>query len=73
MNKDLLLSKTTWGTIIAMVAMVATALGYDIGDQGMLVNTIVGVLGGAFALYGRVKAVTKITSVAGISVNKETP
>jgi hypothetical protein len=67
-SKDLLLSKTTWGTIVAMIAMVATALGYDIGDQGALVNAIIGVIGGGFAIYGRVVAVHKISSVAGVSI-----
>jgi len=66
MNKDLLLSKTTWGTIIGMLALIATAFGFDIGDQNNLVNLIVGILGGLFALYGRVKAVHKINSIAGI-------
>lgn len=71
MSKDLLTSKTTWGTLIAMVALIATGLGYDIGDQDELVNMIVGVLGGVLALYGRVQAVTPITSVAGIQVTKK--
>ena len=68
MNKELLTSKTTIGTLVAMAALIATGLGYDIGDQDELLNMIVGVLGGAFALYGRVKAVAPISSVAGIKI-----
>lgn len=70
MEKDLLTSKTTWGTLVAMAALVATVMGYDIGDQDELVNLIVGVLGGVAAIYGRVTAVTQITSIAGKPLKK---
>lgn len=69
--KDLLTSKTAIGTFVSMAAILAQQLGYDIGDQEGLVNSIVAIFGAMFALYGRVVAVTPIGSVAGVKVNKE--
>ena len=68
-GKDLLQSKTTWGTIVAMISLIATSAGYDIGNQDMLVNEIVGIIGGGFALYGRIMAVHPIKSVGGVKVD----
>lgn len=65
-TKDLLQSKTAWGTIIGFAALIAHQLGFDIGDQTGIVNDIVGLIGAALAIYGRVTAVHKITSVAGV-------
>lgn len=67
-GKDLLTSKTAIGTVIAFVGLIAHQLGFDIGDQTDLVETIVTIFGGCYALYGRIKAVQPITSIAGIKV-----
>lgn len=58
-------SKAVWGGIIAMVAGIAGAFGYSIGaeDQAVVVDSIVagvGAVGGFLAVYGRVKASSKI-------------
>ena len=58
--KGFLTSKTIWGAIIAMVASIAKAAGYDIGGVDGWVNEIVAVLGAGFAIYGRVVATKKI-------------
>lgn len=58
-------SKTVWGSIIAMLAGVATFAGLklDATLQDQLAELVVGlanVVGGALAWYGRVKAQGKI-------------
>lgn len=59
-TKNLFLSKTVWGVIIQLIAVGTMSLGYDIGDQGMMVNAIVGAIGAVLAIVGRIKAVKKI-------------
>jgi len=55
-------SKTIWGSIVAVLALVAGAFGYSVGPdaQAEIVTSLVGVVGGAFAIYGRIKAVDKV-------------
>lgn len=60
-------SKTLWGSIIAMLAGVATMAGLklDVALQDQLAELIVGaanLIGGALAWYGRVTAMTAISS-----------
>ncbi len=59
-TKSIWLSKTIWGVIIQLIAVGTMSLGYDIGDQGMMVNAIVGAIGAILAIVGRIKAVKKI-------------
>mgnify|MGYP000156014810 CR=1 FL=1 len=68
MNQDLFVSKTTWGTIIAFSSLVATQLGYDIGDTEGWVILLTGGIGSGLAIYGRVKAVKKIATVGGLPI-----
>ncbi len=53
-------SKTIWGVIIQLIALGSIQLGYDIGDQGMWVNAIVGAIGAVLTVIGRIKAVKKL-------------
>ncbi|ERS12540.1 hypothetical protein Q673_02700 [Marinobacter sp. EN3] len=58
-------SKTVWGGLVAVIASILAAFGYDIGaaDQEAIVGSIVsvvGAVGGLIAVYGRVKASRKI-------------
>lgn len=60
-NKAWYLSKGVWGAAVAILAGVAGIFGYNVGaeEQGVAVDLLVGagaVVGGAVALYGRVRA-----------------
>jgi hypothetical protein len=60
--KSIVLSKTVWGVVISIVATAAGAAGYDIGgDTEGLANDVVALIGLGLALYGRVKAVKRLT------------
>lgn len=64
-TKSLLMSKTFWGAIIAIVASLAGFAGYTFGaeDQKALVEVITTVgtaVGGLLAIFGRVKATKAI-------------
>lgn len=59
-SKGLFESKTIWGVIIQLIALGTYQLGYDIGDQGMWVNAIVGAIGAVLTVIGRIKAVKKL-------------
>jgi CDP-diglyceride synthetase len=61
-NKAWYKSKTIWGAIVAILALVAGAFGYSVGQeaQSEVVAAIIGVVGGLFAIYGRIKAVDKV-------------
>lgn len=48
--------KTLIGAIVALAAEGARLAGVDIGDQQGLVNSILVILGGILAIYGRMKA-----------------
>lgn len=63
--KSLLASKTIWGALIAVFAGVLSLAGYSISadDQASLLELAAGLAsttGGAFAIYGRIKASKKI-------------
>lgn len=70
--KSLLASRTVWGALIAIAASLAGALGFAVGaaEQAAalsLVDQVLGewdriatLIGGALALYGRVKATRRI-------------
>ncbi|NDY57412.1 hypothetical protein G3N56_11740 [Desulfovibrio sulfodismutans] len=61
------LSRGVWGGVVAMLAGIAAALGYSLseGVQGDIVELILGiagVAGGGLAVWGRIKAETKIAT-----------
>ncbi len=61
--KSFLLSKTLWGVVISMVAMIAPQLGlspFSEGDVAGLTENIVAFLGAALAIYGRITAKKRI-------------
>ncbi len=63
-------SRGVWGGVVAMLAGIAAALGYSLseGVQGDLVELILGiagVAGGGLAVWGRIKAETKIGGGTG--------
>ena len=58
-------SKAVWGGLVAVLASIANAFGVAIapevqGQVADLILTLVGAGGGVLAIYGRVKADTKI-------------
>jgi uncharacterized membrane protein len=64
-TKSLLVSKTFWGAIIAIVASLAGFAGYTFGanDQQAVVEIITTVgtaIGGLLAIFGRIKATKPI-------------
>ncbi len=65
-------SRGVWGGVVAMLAGVAAALGYALseGVQADIVELIIGiagVAGGGVAVWGRIKAETKIGGTGGAS------
>lgn len=65
-TKSLFASKTFWGVVISLVAMVFGHFGYTIvpADQITLASdlaTVVGAAGGLFAVYGRAVATKPVT------------
>jgi len=58
--KGLLASKTIWGALIAVLATVSQLAGWDIGDTGGLAEQIAALVGGVWAIYGRIAAVKRI-------------
>lgn len=59
-TKSALTSVTIWGAIISVLASIAKAAGFDIGETDGLAESFVAVIGGLMAIYGRVRATTKI-------------
>jgi len=59
-TKSALTSVTIWGAIISILASIAKAAGFDIGETDGLAESFVAVIGGLMAIYGRVRATTKI-------------
>lgn len=57
-NKAIWLSKTFWGSILAIGATAAQAFG--ITDASGYANDVLTIIGGLLAIFGRVKATTKI-------------
>lgn len=60
--KTLLQSKTIWGIVIAVIAMLTKSSGYTIDEAGT-VNTIIEIIGLVLGLYGRITATKQIKSV----------
>ena len=63
-TKNILLSKTVWGVVLTLVAVFLPKLGYSLDEAtgAGFVDEIVVLLTAAFAIYGRVKAVTRVTA-----------
>jgi hypothetical protein len=59
-SKSVWASKAVWGSLMVIIVAVAQIAGYDIGAADGWAEGIVGLIGGALAMYGRVKAVKKI-------------
>jgi hypothetical protein len=68
-EKDLLASKVTWGVLVPIIVMFAKQLGFDLGEQQPWVDGLSMFVGGLLILWGRIKAVKRIGSVAGMSIN----
>lgn len=70
-SKNIFLSKTFWGAIITLVALLFpdlfTLLG--LGDSSMLADKIVGLIGGGLTIYGRFVA-THAINVLGTGTGK---
>jgi len=69
-TKSIFLSKTFWGAVISIVAMVAARLGHPIAaqDQASLIEdalTLATVGGGLTSIYGRMTATTTIKPLLG--------
>lgn len=58
--KGVFSSVTIWGALVAIIATVAQLFGYNIGDTNGLAEQIAALVGGAIAVYGRIRATTKI-------------
>lgn len=54
-------SKTVWGALMVVVVSVCNLAGVDLGDAGGWADSIVALLGAGLALYGRAKAVKKLS------------
>jgi hypothetical protein len=67
-EKDLLQSKTTWGVLVPIITMLVTHYGFDLGDQQGWVDAISGLIGALLVFWGRVKAIKRVTSIAGVKV-----
>jgi uncharacterized protein YcfJ len=63
-SKSIFLSKTFYGALMVVGAVVAGMLGYTIGDAEGFGNDLLTLVGAGVAVYGRVKAVKKIGPVA---------
>lgn len=59
-GKSVFLSKTFYGVLITVVAMVLKLAGIELGDQEGMLNDIMALIGAGLAMYGRIKAVKKI-------------
>lgn len=55
------MSQTVQGAIIAALPVIGTYFKIDFGDADALVKCIVGLVGLAITVWGRLKAVKKIT------------
>jgi hypothetical protein len=69
-SKDLLVSKTTIGVLIAVLGPILVHYGLPPEMAGEIVNLGISVVGGLIALYGNLTRSTKIGSVAGIKIGE---
>jgi hypothetical protein len=53
-------SKTIWGAVAVVAVAVGQVAGVELGDADKWAESITLLIGAAFAIYGRVKAVKKI-------------
>lgn len=62
-EKKWYVSKSVIGSVVAILALIAGAFGYDVDteSQEQITLALIGVGGGVVAIYGRVKAVKKLT------------
>lgn len=58
--KGLLESKTIWGALIAIFATISQLAGWDLGNTDGLAEQLTALIGGAVAIFGRIKAVKRI-------------
>lgn len=66
--KNFLLSKTVWGVAVMAVAIFSDSLGVKLESS---VEDIIGIIGAALAIYGRIKAQGAISLLGGLfSKNK---
>jgi len=59
-TKNILMSKTIWGALLAVAGAVMNAMGFETTSLNGMDGEIVTLIGGVIAAYGRVKAVKKI-------------
>lgn len=77
-TKSILLSKTFWGSLLALIASVDPSLYVKIlgwigvSDPTLLSAKIIGLVGAAFAIYGRMAATQQVT-LTGKPKNTMTP
>lgn len=62
-EKSWYLSKSVIGSVVAILALIAGAFGYDVdvAGQEQITLSIIGITGAGVAIYGRIKAVKKLT------------
>lgn len=68
-TKDILLSRSFWGGVIAVAGPFVARYGVDLGDTEVLVSSIIALVGLALSVVGIVGRKTTISSVAGVKVN----
>lgn len=68
-EKDLLQSKVTWGVLVPIIAMLTSRYGLDLGDQQGWVDAISGLVGALLIFWGRVAAIKRVTSIAGVKID----
>lgn len=67
-NKSILMSKTFWGAVLALIAVLFPDIWMSLGiseNGSMLADKIVGGLGGALAIYGRLVATHAVSILPG--------
>lgn len=64
-GKDILQSRTFWGSLFLLVAMVLSQLDIQIDPEGWT-NDVLAFIGSVMAIYGRIMANSKIVSYFGI-------